>query len=107
MVGIPLFVDLEPVSSLLRDADGNVRGALICWGVVLGAFIVLRVPRQVLLACLFAATVTVGFAAVVIEAMPVQAIASPSKPPPPARYRFIPPSDAAPVGPESANDLPR
>jgi len=66
MVGIPLFVDLEPVSSLLRDADGNVRGALICWGVVLGAFIVLRVPRQVLLACLFAATVTVGFAAVVI-----------------------------------------
>jgi hypothetical protein len=94
MVGLSPFLLLhtEPVSSLLRSADDNVRGALACWGVALGAFIVLRVPRTIILACLFAATVTVGFAALIIEAVPVQAVAGPSKTQPsPARQRAMPP----------------
>ena len=77
MVGLnPLLLEMDPLNWLLRDADGNVRAALICWGLAIGAFIVLRAPRQVVLACLFAATMTVGFAALVIEVVPVQAIAS-------------------------------
>jgi len=71
---------MDPLNWILRDADGNVRAALICWGVAIGAFIVLRAPRQVVLACLFAATVTSGFAALVIEVVPTQAVASAVKP---------------------------
>jgi hypothetical protein len=106
MVGIPLLLDMEPVSSFLRDADGNVRGALICWGIALGAFVVLRVPRQALLACLFVATVTVGFAAVVVEATPIPAIASPAKPPLPVRYRAVPLKTESPAAADSATDSP-
>ena len=76
----PLLLELDPLNWLLRDADGNVRAAMICWGVAIGAFIVLRAPRQLVLACLFAATVTVGFAARVIEAVPIQAVASAATP---------------------------
>ncbi len=85
-----LFLDAGTVGELLRDADGNIRAALTCWGIALGAFIVLRVPRQVLLACLLAATLTVGFAALVIDAAPRPAAASVDKPPPsPAHYRAM------------------
>ena len=104
MVGIPLLLDMEPVSSFLRDADGNIRGALICWGMALGAFVVFRIPRQALLACLFVATVTVGFAAVVVEATPVRPIASSSKPPLPAPYGAVPPRTGTPIEAESAID---
>jgi hypothetical protein len=101
MVGLnPLLLDTEPLNWLLRDADGNVRGALICWGVALGAFIVLRPPRQLVLACLFAATVTVGLAVLVVEAVPVQ-FATASKPSSPP-VRAVP-SRAAPNGAWSAN----
>jgi hypothetical protein len=84
MVGLgPLFTDIEPVTWLLRDADGNVRSALICWGVALSAFTVFRVPPQVVLACLFIGTATVGFASLIADAAPVQAVASSPKPQPP------------------------
>jgi hypothetical protein len=106
MVGIPLLLDMEPVSSFLRDADGNIRGALICWGMALGAFVVFRIPRQALLACLFVATVTVGFAAAVVEATPVRAIVSPAKPPMPVRYRGVPPRTESPAAADSAIDSP-
>jgi hypothetical protein len=81
MIGLNLLVlETDPLNWFLRDADGNVRAALICWGVAIGAFIVLQAPRQVVVACLLAATVTVGFAALVIEAVPVQAVASATRP---------------------------
>lgn len=92
----PLFLDNEAVHLLLRDADGNMRAALICWGVAVSAFVVLRAPRQVLLACLFAATVTVGFAALLADVATVQATASTVKSSPsPASYRGVPPKPAA------------
>ncbi len=77
MIGLnPLLLGVDPLNWLLRNADGNVRAALICWGVAIGAFIILRAPREVVLACLFAATVTVGLAALVMENVPAQAVAS-------------------------------
>jgi len=72
----PLLLELDPLNWLLRDADGNVRAAMVCWGLAIGALVTLRPPRQVVLACLFAATVTVDLAALVVEVIPVQAIAS-------------------------------
>ena len=86
----PLLGDMEIVTTLLRDADGNVRGAVACWAIALCAFIVLRVPRQVLMACLLAATVTVGLAAIVMEARPTRAVADATREPPsPAMYRGV------------------
>ena len=84
-----LFLDPETVNGLLSDAHGEVRAALICWGIVLSAFIVLRVPRKVLLSCLIVATAIVGFAAMIVEIVPVQATASsaPRSQPSPASYR--------------------
>lgn len=80
------------MSHLLHDADGNVRGALICWAIAVSALIVFRVPRQVVLACLVVAAATVGLAALVIDAAPVNAVASPSKSyPQPVTYRVPPP----------------
>ena len=84
-----LFVDPTTVNGLLNDAHGDVRAALICWGIVIGAFIVLRVPRKVLLSCLIVATATVGFAAMMVEIVPVQATASsaPRSQPMPVSHR--------------------
>ena len=78
----PLLGDMDIVTTLLRDADGNVRGAVTCWAIALCAFIVLRVPRQVLMGCLLAAAVTVGLAAIVIEARPTRAVADATRDPP-------------------------
>jgi hypothetical protein len=84
-----LFLAPDSVNGFLRDTHGDVRAALICWGIVLSAFIVLRVPRKVLLSCLIVATATVGFAAMMVEAVPVQATAStaPGPQPKPASFR--------------------
>jgi len=80
------------LSRFLHDPDGNMRAALLCWGIAIGALVVLRVPRQVVLACLVAAFATVGLASVLIEATPVDARATASRPTySPASYRVIPP----------------
>jgi hypothetical protein len=92
----PLSPDSETLSHLLQDADGNVRGALICWAIAVSALIVFRAPRQVVLACLVVAAATVGLAALVIDAAPVNALASSSKSQPqPMTYRVPPPRAAA------------
>ncbi|NJM91804.1 MAG: hypothetical protein HC861_03335 [Rhodospirillaceae bacterium] len=66
MLPTPLLLDSD-LATWLRDADGNVRAAAICWGIVLSAFIILRIPREVLLGCLIAAGTTVGLAATVVD----------------------------------------
>jgi hypothetical protein len=79
MIGLtPLLDDPGVVTSLLRDADGNTRAALICWGIALSAFVVLRIPREVLLGCLIVAGATVGLAATVVDMAPQPATAGPS-----------------------------
>jgi hypothetical protein len=80
MIVGPLSPHVETISRILHDTDGNVRGAMICWAVVVSALIILRVPRQVVLACLLVASATVGLAALVIEAAPVDAVASAPEP---------------------------
>ncbi|HKP24548.1 MAG TPA: hypothetical protein VJV39_11840 [Dongiaceae bacterium] len=65
---------------MLRDGDGNVRAAVICWGIVLSAFIILRIPREVLLGCLIVAGATVGLAATAVDLAPERAAASPRPP---------------------------
>ena len=87
-----LFLDPETVNGLLSDAHGEVRAALICWGIVLSAFIVLRVPRKVLLSCLIVATAIVGFAAMMVEIVPVQSTASSASRPQPLPPRPLPAS---------------
>ena len=82
------------LSRFLHDTDGNLRAAVLCWGIAVGALVVLRVPRQVLLACLVIAGATVGLASALIDAAPVAARASAS-PPAPASYRAIPPRGPA------------
>jgi hypothetical protein len=77
MLPSPALFDVETAASLLRDGDGNVRAALICWGIVLSAFVVLRIPREVLLGCLIVAGATVGLAATVVDLTPERAAASP------------------------------
>jgi hypothetical protein len=64
------LVDTDTANWLLRGGDGNVRTALICWTMVLGAFVFLRIPREVLLGCLIAAGATIGLAATVVEVAP-------------------------------------
>ena len=82
MIGFtPLLNDTDILSTFLRNADGSTRGALACWAIALCAFVILKVPRQVLLACLFAATLTVGLAAIVVDAAQTQAEASAVKQP--------------------------
>jgi hypothetical protein len=89
--------DSDTLTHLLHDSDGNVRGALICWAIAVSALIIFRAPRQVVLACLVVAAATVGLAALVIDAAPVNALASPSKSQhQPVTYRVPPPrADAA------------
>jgi hypothetical protein len=83
-----LLVDPEAVNGFLRDAHGDLRAALICWGIVLSAFIILRIPRKVLLGCLIVAAATVGLAATMIDVIPIQPSASAPRPQPaPANYR--------------------
>lgn len=78
MLPTPTLSDVETATSLLRDSDGNVRAALVCWSIVLSAFIVLRIPREVLLGCLIVAGATVGLAATVVDATAGRATASAS-----------------------------
>jgi hypothetical protein len=77
MLPSPTFLDAETATWLLRDGDGNIRAALTCWTMVLSAFVILRIPREVLLACLIVAGATVALATVVVDVAPEQAIASP------------------------------
>lgn len=104
MIGLtPLPDDPGIATSLLRDADGNTRAALICWGVALSAFVMLRVPREVLLGCLIVAGATVGLAATVIDIAPEPATASPS-----AQEIVSPrPQAAAPVRGSATNPVTR
>ena len=77
-----LLAHQNTLDALLLDMDGNVRAAILCSAFVLSAFVVLRIPRPVLLGCLIAATASVGLAAAVIELTPERAIASAVKPVP-------------------------
>jgi hypothetical protein len=99
----PFLFDSEIAGRLLADADGNIRGALVCWGIALSAFIVFRIPRPALLACLFAATVTVGFAARLVEAVPVQATFASAKPSSPPPYQPLQRRPVAQSAGEAAN----
>lgn len=75
MLPSPTLLDPATATWLLRDSDGNLRAALICWGIVLSAFVILRTPREVLLSCLIVAGATVGLAATVVDVMPELALA--------------------------------
>lgn len=77
MLPSPTLFDADTAAWLLRDSHGNIRAALICWGIVLSAFIILRAPREVLLGCLVVAGATVALAATVVEIAPERATASP------------------------------
>jgi len=77
MLPSPTLLDPETATWLLRDGDGNIRAAVICWSIALSAFVILRIPREVLLGCLIVASATVGLAATVIDMVPERAIASP------------------------------
>jgi hypothetical protein len=77
MLPTPSLLDPN-VMTWLSDADGNARAAVICWGVALSAFIILRIPREVLLGCLIVAGATVGLATTVVDMRPGPATASPS-----------------------------
>jgi hypothetical protein len=80
MLPSPILPDAETTTWLLRDTDGDIRAALVCWSMVLSAFVILRIPREVLLGCVIAAGATVGLATAVIDMAPEQAIASPRTP---------------------------
>jgi hypothetical protein len=77
MLPSPTLFHAEAATWLLPDSDGNIRAALICWGVVLSAFIVLRIPREILLGCLVVAGATVGLAVTVADMTSERALASP------------------------------
>jgi hypothetical protein len=78
MLPTPSLLEPDVTTWVLRDIDGNVRAALICWGVALSAFVVLRIRREVLLGCLVVAGATVGLAATVVDIAPEPAPARPS-----------------------------
>lgn len=78
MLPTPSLLDPDITTWLLSDADGNARAAVICWGVALSAFVILRIPREVLLGCLIVAGATVGLAATVVDITPGLATASPN-----------------------------
>lgn len=78
MLPTPSLLDPNIATWLLSDADGNTRAAAICWGIALSAFVILRIPREVLLGCLIVAGATVGLAASVVDIAPEPATASPS-----------------------------
>jgi hypothetical protein len=93
-----LFLDGQTVGAFLHDGDGSMRGALVCWAIAVSAFVILQVPRQVVLACLLAGTVIVGFTVLVADTTPDEATAStfePTPQPSPASYRSVPPRSAA------------
>lgn len=58
------------ISRFFHDADGGIRAALVCWCVAIAAFAIFRVPRRIVLACLIIASVAVGFANMLVEAVP-------------------------------------
>lgn len=93
MLPTPSLLDPDTGTWLLRDAGGNIRAALMCWGIVLSAFVILRIPREVLLGCLIVAGATVGLAATVVEMKPVAATASPR----PSEYVAVRGQTATPV----------
>lgn len=91
----PLAVDDDIVTLLFRDPDGSVRSALMCWSIALAALAMLRVPRQVMLACLLIASVTVGLASVMIEAGSARVAVAAAKPTPSATSHRSPPVRSA------------
>jgi hypothetical protein len=102
VVGLSSLLFDPRLNGILPAIDDNVRTALMCWGIVLSGFFVLRVPREVLLGCLVAAFATVGLAAVVIDTAPVQATAASAKQVPHQSYvRFR----AAPSASEADHSL--
>ena len=76
MLPTPSILGPDVTTWLLSDADGNARAAVICWGIALSAFVILRIPRKVLLGCLIVASATVGLAAMVVDITPGPATAS-------------------------------
>jgi hypothetical protein len=76
MLPTPSLLSPDLVARFLSDADGNARAAVICWGIALSAFVILRIPREVLLGCLIVAGATVGLASSVMEIAPKPATAS-------------------------------
>ena len=76
MLPTPSILGPDVTTWLLSDADGNARAAVICWGVALSAFVILRIPREVLLGCLIVAGATVGLATTVADMRPGPATAS-------------------------------
>ena len=76
MLPTPPILGPDLVAKFLSDADGNARAAVICWGIALSAFVILRIPREVLLGCLIVAGATVGLVASVVDIAPKPATAS-------------------------------
>lgn len=91
MLPAPTLLDVEAAAWLLRDSDGNLRAALVCWGIVLSALVILRIPREVLLGCLIVAGATVGLAATVVDVTPERTTAGP----PQTRVAALPQGPAA------------
>jgi hypothetical protein len=92
MLLAPPSITTGPLLELLSDADGELRSALMCWAVALSAFIALRVPRQVLLASLIIAAITVGFTSGLVEAVSGSAAVSRDASPSSRMYRVAPAS---------------
>ena len=76
MLPTPSILGPDLVARFLSDADGNARAAVICWGIALSAFVILRIPREVLLGCLIVAGATVGLASSLVDIVPKPATAS-------------------------------
>jgi hypothetical protein len=89
------LLDPDTAASLLRDANGSFRAAMVCWGTVLSAFVILRIRRRVLLGCLVAGAATVVLVAAIIDMIPETATASVAESSMPARGQIErPPPDA-------------
>lgn len=98
-------IDSEILTRFFRDPDGSVRGALTCWSVALAALIIFRVPRQVVLACLLIASVTVGLASVMIEAAPARATVGAAAPAPSTNDYRSPPVRPNVVRPNTSDRI--
>lgn len=109
MLLAPPSITTAPLLEFLSDTDGELRSAFLCWAVTLSAFIVLRVPRQVLLASVLIAAITVGFTSGLVEAVAGSGTVSREASPSSRMYR-VPPgslvkSDARMLG-ERGNAYP-
>jgi hypothetical protein len=89
----PTALDPDTAASLLRDANGNFRAAMICWGTVLSASVILRIQRRVPLGCLAAGAATVVLVAAVVDMIPEPATASVTEPPIQVRGQIASPTE--------------